>query len=465
MGYASIFESTCIADCFSFYRRSKQSLCVNYFSWVSSCLSSPSPSRVASWWSWVIKRTLPENAVKLEKEKTEIPDTIRCKIELDVKKSVDKTIYDIFRSPSSIQIYIELRDNFTFWIVGLERTIWLIRIVWPRANIIILSFTSSILAFGPLLPSYLVIQTDSKKKQKTFYKTYWLQCERIVRVRTFECMTTARRSLTHGTYALCFGTPSGSILLLTRPITRSSFPFLCDVIGLISALSSLRYSRKRHPFWQDDKQMGPSRKSDMNRQCPGLPSSRPKLLDERESTARRIATRRLINWTRYEKRRRLPHDYCSVEKSQCRERVSKIWRGTQEGNRNLQGHCACICDVEMERIMYYSPSEKERGPESWKKLHVGGITDISYPHLQVMMVNLLQKHREWQKNRLVMLKHDSVKRPSMYLTIKEIKTAFDETRPRHVAQTQEGTLEGHNTLGGIRDDWITRTDHVRVYGE
>ena len=35
--------------------------------------------------------------------------------------------------------------------------------------------------------------------------------------------------------------------------------------------------------------------------------------------------------------------------------------------------------------------EKEKEPESWKKLHVGGIEGISQ-RLQVMMTNLLQKN-------------------------------------------------------------------------
>ena len=43
--------------------------------------------------------------------------------------------------------------------------------------------------------------------------------------------------------------------------------------------------------------------------------------------------------------------------------------------------------------------EKEKF-ESWKKLHV-----ISCQHLQVMMTNLLQKHWEWQEDRIPMLRH------------------------------------------------------------
>ena len=51
----------------------------------------------------------------LEKEKAETPDANRCKSQLDVKKNVDKAIYDHFRSLSHNQIFIEIRDGFTLF--------------------------------------------------------------------------------------------------------------------------------------------------------------------------------------------------------------------------------------------------------------------------------------------------------------------------------------------------------------
>ena len=36
--------------------------------------------------------------------------------------------------------------------------------------------------------------------------------------------------------------------------------------------------------------------------------------------------------------------------------------------------------------------EKEKEPESLKKLHLGGIDGITCQHLQVVMTQLLQKH-------------------------------------------------------------------------
>ena len=81
--------------------------------------------------------------------------------------------------------------------------------------------------------------------------------------------------------------------------------------------------------------------------------------------------------------------------------------------------------------------EKEKEPESWKRLQVGGDDGISCQHLQVMMTNLLQKHWEWKEEKTPMLKHGSVVRPTMYLASMDIKTAFDEARPRHAAKNME----------------------------
>ena len=41
---------------------------------------------------------------------------------------------------------------------------------------------------------------------------------------------------------------------------------------------------------------------------------------------------------------------------------------------------------------------KKKEPESWKKLHLGGIEGISCQRFQVLMTNLLQKHWEWQED-------------------------------------------------------------------
>ena len=76
---------------------------------------------------------------------------------------------------------------------------------------------------------------------------------------------------------------------------------------------------------------------------------------------------------------------------------------------------------------------------------MGGLHGISCQYLQLMATNLLQKHREWQEERAPMLKHGSVVRPTMCLASSDIKTAFDEARPRHEAKI----MESHDTHGWL----------------
>ena len=76
--------------------------------------------------------------------------------------------------------------------------------------------------------------------------------------------------------------------------------------------------------------------------------------------------------------------------------------------------------------------EKEKESEKWKKVHTGGLDGISCQHLQVMMTNVIQKHWEWQEERNPVMKHGTVVRPTLYLASLDIKTAFDEARPKHM---------------------------------
>ena len=82
------------------------------------------------------------------------------------------------------------------------------------------------------------------------------------------------------------------------------------------------------------------------------------------------------------------------------------------------------------------------------------------------MINLLQKHWEWQADRRPMLKHGSVVRLTMFLASMDMKTAIDEARPMHVE-----IMEGRNVHRWIiaallaRDDWATGTGNVRMHGK
>ena len=79
--------------------------------------------------------------------------------------------------------------------------------------------------------------------------------------------------------------------------------------------------------------------------------------------------------------------------------------------------------------------------ENWKNLHVGSVEGMSSQHLQVLMTNLPQKDWEWQEEGNPTLKHGSAVRPTMDLASLDIKTAFDEAKPKHVVQI----LDKHDT--------------------
>ena len=62
-----------------------------------------------------------------------------------------------------------------------------------------------------------------------------------------------------------------------------------------------------------------------------------------------------------------------------------------------------------------------------------------------MATNLIQKHWEWQEDRNLVMKHGTVVRPTMYMASLDIKTAFDEAKPKQVAKI----MDSHNTHGWI----------------
>ena len=68
---------------------------------------------------------------------------------------------------------------------------------------------------------------------------------------------------------------------------------------------------------------------------------------------------------------------------------------------------------------------------------------ISCQHLQVMVTNLKQKHWEWHEERNPVMKDGTVVRPTVYMASLDIKTAFDEAKPKHVAKI----MDSHNTHG------------------
>ena len=139
-------------------------------------------------------------------------------------------------------------------------------------------------------------------------------------------------------------------------------------------------------------------------------------------------------------------DGCSqlVEDCETGLPANTRWR-TEEGIRSYRAialssvvskRCASCVVMRM---------EKEKGPETWKRPHLGGVNNISCQHLQVLVINLSQKHLEWQDEVSPMSKHGSVIRPTMFMASLDIKSAFDEARPRHIARI----LESHNIHGWL----------------
>ena len=65
-------------------------------------------------------------------------------------------------------------------------------------------------------------------------------------------------------------------------------------------------------------------------------------------------------------------------------------RDTQEGNQKLQSDGAHMCHVEVVRVLCDDAHGKEKLPETWMRLHMGGVSNMSCHHLQVLVTNLSQ---------------------------------------------------------------------------
>ena len=79
--------------------------------------------------------------------------------------------------------------------------------------------------------------------------------------------------------------------------------------------------------------------------------------------------------------------------------------------------------------------EKEREPDNWMKLHVGGINETSCPAFARDGDKFASKTLGMARRKSSHVKHGSVIRPTMCLASLDIKTAFDEARPCHVAES------------------------------
>ena len=135
--------------------------------------------------------------------------------------------------------------------------------------------------------------------------------------------------------------------------------------------------------------------------------------------------------------KRLPMEKIYTKTRCCQERfsgsdgVSKLMEG---GEAAVLEDAGCRVDQRDQKLQSNSMSkwyascllrlEKEKEPETWKKLHIGGLDGISCQHLQVMMTNVIQKHWGWQEKRNPVMRHGTVVRPTMYLASLDIKTVL-----------------------------------------
>ena len=112
--------------------------------------------------------------------------------------------------------------------------------------------------------------------------------------------------------------------------------------------------------------------------------------------------------------------------------------------------------------------EKQKEPQSWKKLHVGGVDGISCQHLQVMMTNVLEKHREWLGG-----KDSHVEAWQCGAANKCFWQAWTSRRRsmRQDRGTSQKNMENHNTHAWMdyfgllaRHGWLRRPGDVRMRG-
>ena len=117
----------------------------------------------------------------------------------------------------------------------------------------------------------------------------------------------------------------------------------------------------------------------------------------------------------------------------CSQLLEELYNGilenvrcrTKKADQKLQGDCAHVGDVEVVRDLDFTLSGKEKEVEGWKQLHVGGVDGIGCHHFQVMISQLLQRHREWQEDRW----RDTWQGSDKYhIARMDIKTPFDVAR-------------------------------------
>ena len=115
----------------------------------------------------------------------------------------------------------------------------------------------------------------------------------------------------------------------------------------------------------------------------------------------------------------------------------KTRRGAQKGDHRIPGCCLDKCAEQVVRVLCYDAGGERTLVGSLEQTSGGWHQQYELPTSAGDVDKLLQKHWERQENRESMKKHGCVVRPTMFVASLDIKTAFDDVRPEHVASLME----------------------------
>ena len=71
----------------------------------------------------------------------------------------------------------------------------------------------------------------------------------------------------------------------------------------------------------------------------------------------------------------------------------------------------------------------EKEPSEWKRLHVGAERRENCEHMQASVMNMFQRHWEWQEDRRVDLQPGRFRYSTAFLASLDVKTASAVARP------------------------------------
>ena len=87
---------------------------------------------------------------------------------------------------------------------------------------------------------------------------------------------------------------------------------------------------------------------------------------------------------------------------------------------------------------------EEKKPIEWRSLHVGAERGVNCEHMQALVTNIFQRHWEWQEDRRTDLQQGLYRYNTAFMTVLDVKTAFDVAKPAVVSRILTLTrVHGH----------------------